>query len=210
MSVMKMTLISDIYPKVGGYIGDVTVGKVYEVDQREKGYAHFRDDKNDPRRIRIDAFVATVQKLDDGNSDQPQRILFNLERALAGDPVVRRDGVKVSEVLRFKGGNVLKPVVSLAENGGFFLHNEDGKLFEDAVDLRDLFMAPKTKTIWVNLYNFPKADELPDVLKGRNRTGPGINTGELRFDAPDMARQFALRSPSASYYLKSVSVEVPA
>lgn len=134
------------------------------------------------------------------NSDQPQRISFNLERALAGDPVVRRDGVKVSEVLRFKGGNVLKPVVSLSENGGFFLHNEDGKLFGDEPDMRDLFMAPKTKTVWVNLY-------------GDNHN---VISGETTYFTEETARDCSLpfvdnrRTKECVPYLTTVSVEVPA
>jgi hypothetical protein len=135
------------------------------------------------------------------NSDQPQRIPFNLERALAGDPVVRRDGVKVSEVLRFQGGNILKPVVTQAENGGFYLYDEDGTLYGKGIpDRRDLFMAPKTKTIWVNLYGTPHY----------------VTTGEITYPTEDDARESSLpfinltRRQQDLPYLTSISVEVPA
>lgn len=82
------------------------------------------------------------------NSALPERHPFNLQHALAGDPVVRRDGVSVLEVLRFKSGNVLKPVISLSENGETHRHYEDGSMSRECATHDDLFMAPDTKTVY--------------------------------------------------------------
>lgn len=180
---------------------DLTEGKVYSLSAESRECYSFSDDNGDRRITTSRAFNfidKPVQKLDDGNSDQPQRIPFNLERALAGDPVVRRDGVKVSEVLRFRGGNIRKPVAALSENGGFFLYYEDGKLYPNVIDLRDLFMVPKTKTVWVHLYGSPHQ----------------IFAGQLVFDdeqsAGFAAASCVLRNDEYQPYLTTVSVEVPA
>lgn len=135
---------------------------------------------------------------------EPQRIPFNLERALAGDPVVRRDGVKVSEVLRFKGGNVVKSVVTLAENGGFYRHNEDGTRWESGLpDDRDLFMAPKTQTVWVNLYGSVDRIVAAYTTYPTEETARELRCDYLRtHDVSDNGKLFP--------YLKTISLEVPA
>lgn len=217
MAVTKFKVTDASYDRPG-----FTVGKVYEADSDDGAGVLFTNDHGDLRYIYYIKEISShgfevvasrepgesVQKVDEGNSDRPQRIPFNLERALAGDTVVRRDGVKVSEVLRFKGGNISKPVISLSENGGFFLHTEDGKLFGDSVDQRDLFMAPKTKTVWVNLYNFPHPSELPGRLKCV--VDKGIRAGEFQFPSRSFAENAAKASISSPYLVKTVSIEVPA
>ena len=74
---------------------------------------------------------------------------FDLTKALAGDPVVTRDGRPVTELCHFKttGGDSLAGVLggclsTWMENGRFSITGQDTRC--------DLFMAPKKRTVWVN------------------------------------------------------------
>lgn len=75
-------------------------------------------------------------------------IPFDLKRALAGDSVVRRDDVPVIEVLRFKSGNVLRPIISLSENGQQTQHYDNGAAHHDHTSHLDLFMVPNEKKVY--------------------------------------------------------------
>ena len=79
-------------------------------------------------------------------------IEFNLERALAGDPVVTRDGRKVTQLVKFE-----------TESGGILLGLDVGNDYVDSwlIDGRyrdggecgaDLFMAPKKLSGFVNVF----------------------------------------------------------
>ena len=81
---------------------------------------------------------------------------FDLERALAGDKVVTRDGREVTEIHQFKTVSsmyeiycVVNGVVYAVSQEGVYCYSKDGE-----VDKKDLFMAPKTKKFeaWVNVY----------------------------------------------------------
>ena len=76
---------------------------------------------------------------------------FNLEEALAGKPVVTRNGKKVTELHLFKS-TTGKPVIAIVEGlvAGYTILGKD----DDARDsIWDLFMAPQKKSIWVNVYD---------------------------------------------------------
>lgn len=80
-------------------------------------------------------------------------IPFNLERALAGDPVVTRDRRKVIRT-NCTDIDVRRPVVVLIEYDDRLTaytltgcYRVDGR-----EDNYDLFMAPKIKTYWVNIW----------------------------------------------------------
>lgn len=78
---------------------------------------------------------------------------FNLEKALAGDPVVTRDGRTVTEVFHFKTAfKTLKNTVA-AIDGHFYSFYENGKPVSWDSEF-DLFMAPKIvrKSGWLNVY----------------------------------------------------------
>ena len=77
---------------------------------------------------------------------------FNLEAALAGEPVVTRDGRDVTNLVYFpdaggvyKIAGVLDECVETFTEEGFFFNYE-------AQSAHDLFMKPKKRTVWVNLY----------------------------------------------------------
>ena len=80
---------------------------------------------------------------------------FNLEKALAGDPVVTRDGKKVTEIVRLKTvDNIHCNIIGVVD--GIPRHYEmDGVCNEGfVIPHLQLFMAPKIvkKSGWLNIY----------------------------------------------------------
>lgn len=77
---------------------------------------------------------------------------FNLEKALAGDPVVTRDGRKVTEIVHFKTLNNPQNIIAVL-NGRLFPFYENGQYIAQDTEF-DLFMAPKIvkKSGWLNVY----------------------------------------------------------
>ncbi len=78
---------------------------------------------------------------------------FNLERALAGDKVVTRDGREITEIYYFKTLPDAFPVVSVID-GSLFRFNKEGRSLYRANDKDFLLMSPKTKKFeaWVSVY----------------------------------------------------------
>lgn len=71
---------------------------------------------------------------------------FDLEKALAGDPVVTRDGKSVSQITLFKGvAESYFPLVSVHETGYYIYSLIDGTQSSNSNSnsALDLFMAPK-------------------------------------------------------------------
>jgi hypothetical protein len=83
-------------------------------------------------------------------------IPFSLERALAGDPVITRDGRKVIRFAHFTEDEKWPIVFFVKGESGKISANPEGEVTGFSKDNLDLFMAPKTRTVWVNLYN-PKS-----------------------------------------------------
>lgn len=79
-----------------------------------------------------------------------KQIPFDLNRALAGEKVVTRDGREVTQLTRFKCNEeclagVIDGVLETWHETGKYLTNDSGCSY-------DLFMAPKTVKRWVNFY----------------------------------------------------------
>lgn len=75
---------------------------------------------------------------------------FDLERALAGDPVITREGHKVSKLVFFeviKGQSVFALI-----NGVVRAFWRDGSWCGDVDADFDLFMAPVKREVFINLY----------------------------------------------------------
>lgn len=78
---------------------------------------------------------------------------FNLERALAGDPVVTRIGAQVHNIAHFPSAHYGRIVAQIDDdNNPPSLFYPDGSYSNGGTSVNDLFMAPKTRTVWVNLY----------------------------------------------------------
>lgn len=75
---------------------------------------------------------------------------FDLERALAGDPVVTRDGRHCEVVGLWKEGGSYSLIVGIGEFLTRF--TVSGMRYLAGTSPSDLFMAPKKRTVWVNLY----------------------------------------------------------
>jgi hypothetical protein len=105
---------------------------------------------------------------------------FDLEKALAGAPVVTRDGRKVTEIHLFKTRRGLNNVVYIAD-GEFVTIAEDGKSASGAYESeRDLFMAAQKVTKWLNVFRHSKTrnDPIPgnwfyDSREEADRTAGG-------------------------------------
>jgi hypothetical protein len=87
-------------------------------------------------------------------------IAFNLERALAGEPVITRNGDEVYELVKFDS---LKnyPIVGVIGNL-LYRWTIDGKEFShhSGKSSLDLFMKPKENALWVNVYKDNGTGEL--------------------------------------------------
>lgn len=100
---------------------------------------------------------------------------FDLERALAGDPVVTRDGRPVTQLTKFDAGHDGDPVYGVFnDNAGSW--SVDGQHLTDRGTGLDLFMAPKKRTVWVNMCFDGKAywydsEEDADGWFGHDRIG---------------------------------------
>ena len=75
---------------------------------------------------------------------------FNLEKALAGEPVVTRDGRKVTDIHYFSAPAKYKVVAHIVNNSCVDTFEIDGTYLEDSESSTDLFMAERER--WINIY----------------------------------------------------------
>ena len=77
---------------------------------------------------------------------------FNLEAAKRGDPIVTRDGRKAKFIAHVPEADPSFKLAVLID-GEIFTFAEAGNYWSDKKDSTlDLFMAPKKRTVWVNLF----------------------------------------------------------
>jgi hypothetical protein len=76
---------------------------------------------------------------------------FDLERALAGDPVCTVEGVPVTQLILFNAQNACFPLVGVM-CGCVSAWAKDGCCMADRQSPKDLRMAPKKRTVFVNFY----------------------------------------------------------
>lgn len=76
---------------------------------------------------------------------------FDLNKALAGEPVVTRDGREVRELHRFKTANRGYELVGLVD-GNLRSWFKSGAFTHDGISQEDLFMKAPLLEIWVNIY----------------------------------------------------------
>ncbi len=73
---------------------------------------------------------------------------FDLQKALAGHPIVYRNGETPKEWHYFKHGKYYS-IISVNKDGLFITHHSDGAYFLNDKGEHDLFLAPKEETLWV-------------------------------------------------------------
>lgn len=76
---------------------------------------------------------------------------FDLERALAGEPVITRDGREVTEIHLFKTVKTDYPLIVVV-GGDNHEYTEEGKFNINVSSNDDLFMKPKVIEGWFNVY----------------------------------------------------------
>lgn len=77
---------------------------------------------------------------------------FNLEEALAGKPVMTREGRKVVRIFYAEEACENSKVICVLETGLVVSHYKDGRYSADRKSDNDLVMAPQKKEGWINLY----------------------------------------------------------
>jgi len=87
---------------------------------------------------------------------------INLERVLAGDPVITKSGEEVTQLTLFESNDEY-PLVGVVD-GNLEQWTKDGKYHIDQSHTKDLCMAPKKVTYWVNVYNFADGRHAIDCL----------------------------------------------
>jgi hypothetical protein len=113
---------------------------------------------------------------------------FNLQDALAGKPVVTRQGKKVTQLHLFNT-NTEQPLLGIIEGDkDIYTWNKDGIYFSHKdTSAFDLFMAPEKKSIWVNLYEYENGqlwvgcyyNSLEEASKPGTHMGRYIKTIEI-------------------------------
>lgn len=78
-----------------------------------------------------------------------ERKAFNLEQALAGRPVVTRDGRSVMQLVKFDCVDDAGKVYGVVDCK-VYVFTSNGEYLHDSGSCLDLFMTPEKK--WVNLY----------------------------------------------------------
>lgn len=77
---------------------------------------------------------------------------FDLEAAKRGEPIRTRDGRSVKFIAHVPEAEEFRVLVLTEKSVGAF--RDDGTLHKNSNSALDLFMAPKKRTVWVNLYSF--------------------------------------------------------
>ncbi len=125
---------------------------------------------------------------------------FDLARAMAGEPIVTRDGRKVKFIAYVPELKLAdERVLVLVEGDDHVSYScETGEYMKKEKSKHDLFMAPKPKrTVWVNLYKrTPEEDGVsieyiesgafynkPDALEHKNQSGLVLLAHPIEIDA---------------------------
>jgi hypothetical protein len=76
---------------------------------------------------------------------------FNLHAAKSGDPLVTRGGRVVTEFIHFETDKGKYPCCAIID-GERYSFSLDGREFEGSQSVKDLMMAPKVRTVYLNVY----------------------------------------------------------
>jgi len=90
---------------------------------------------------------------------------FDLEAAKRGEPIVTRNGINATFIAHVPELGELHRVLYTVPNNDYALScTEDGRHYTNSQSGYDLFMAPKKRTLWVNLYQvFYTEDDADDA-----------------------------------------------
>lgn len=88
---------------------------------------------------------------------------FNLERALAGEPVITRDGREVTEIHFFKTCTEDRPIVAVIKGEICLFHDNGISFGTNNPNDNDLFMKPKVVEGWFNVYGNDNAIRISNI-----------------------------------------------
>ncbi len=78
---------------------------------------------------------------------------FNLERALAGEPVTTRHGKRITQLHLFKSAKLIQPLYGTIEGDEDVLSWTTNGIYNLTKETSwDLVMATEKKSVWVNVY----------------------------------------------------------
>ena len=109
---------------------------------------------------------------------------FDLQKALAGEKVVTRDGQEVTQVTLFKGVKDRSESICALVDGRICLFYENGSYCKELESWPDLFMAPKKLRGFVNDY----AIHAPTWHSTRGAADMDFNTKENRTACIDLSQ----------------------
>lgn len=99
---------------------------------------------------------------------------FDLEKALAGEAVITRDGREATQITKFNVDRRL--CICAVISGRIHSFATDGSCMDYETD-RDLFMAPKKHVYWVNMY--PNNRVQPATHKSRENADFGCEPDRI-------------------------------
>lgn len=106
---------------------------------------------------------------------------FNLERALAGEPVVTRDGTETVKNIIDCGFGSNPVIVEFNDGDETHTYSRVGKFYKHGTECRlDLFMAPVEKTVWVNVYQEEKGGIITGVSTYSTKKEALIYVNDIR------------------------------
>ena len=92
---------------------------------------------------------------------------FNLQKALAGEPVVTRDGKKVTQITKFDNVTITKYSICGVVEGSLENWSIEGKYHHTLESQFDIYMAEESKTIWINVWKDVKDGSLSASIHSR-------------------------------------------
>ena len=84
---------------------------------------------------------------------------FNLEAAKRGEPICTKDGKRATFIAYIpECAEHMRVLVHIHERMYVNTYNESGLTFPEESRNDDLFMAPRKRTVWLNIYDDPFDD----------------------------------------------------
>lgn len=96
---------------------------------------------------------------------------FDLEKAIAGEPIVTRDG-REAKFIAHVPDLMTHPIIVVIK-GKLIQMLECGKWCSDEETITDLFMAPKKRTVWVNFYDWTNANYFDSETEANDESACG-------------------------------------
>lgn len=101
---------------------------------------------------------------------------FDLEKALKGEKVVTRDGREVTRLVDFPDAMFSEFLVAAVSDGCLRTYTLKGRENSGSDSSNDLFMVPKERVVWVNLYGDGEGGEAYHYTSQKDADEGGMST----------------------------------